>query len=77
MQIPPDAQAAVPPMDLAAATMPADAPRSPAARRRHVTFRCPVVIAPPECRRRRLFCILPDSPPDVLALRRGFFQYFD
>jgi hypothetical protein len=51
---PPDAQPAAPPRRgrpstvPAAATVPADVPRPPVARRRRVTFRCPVVVAPPE-----------------------------
>jgi hypothetical protein len=53
-RLPPDAQLATPPRRgrpstvPAAATVPADVPRPPAARRRRVTFRCPVVVAPPE-----------------------------
>jgi hypothetical protein len=38
----------------AAAAVPADVYRPPAARHRRVTFRCPVVVAPPE---------LPQPPP--------------
>jgi hypothetical protein len=51
---PPDAQPAAPPHRgrpstvPAVATVPADVPRPPAAHRRQVTFRCPVVVAPPE-----------------------------
>jgi hypothetical protein len=74
----PDAQPAIPPrMDPAAATMPADVPRPPAARRRRVTFCCPVVIAPPELPPPLPLLHPSRHPARRDGLRRGFSQYFD